>query len=163
MAKQSISLGTAPTGAGGDDSRSAMVKINSNFDELYAGFGGTIPAGSAAAAPIVGTTSAIFQRGSNANGEWVRFQDGTQICWSNTMSPTVPAQTSSPYTSVTFPIAFFDTGYSVSVTVQPVNSWDHFGCIGIDKQSTSLFLAYVRNGSVAQQFRVVWQAIGRWK
>ncbi len=45
--------------------------------------------GSAALAPIVGTvsqtggvpTGAIMQRGSNANGEFVRFADGTQICW----------------------------------------------------------------------------------
>ena len=28
-------------------------------------------------------TGAIIQRGSNANGEFVRFADGTQICWVN--------------------------------------------------------------------------------
>jgi hypothetical protein len=27
-------------------------------------------------------TGAIIERGSNANGEYVRFADGTQICWS---------------------------------------------------------------------------------
>ncbi|MNS97596.1 hypothetical protein D3C72_1319350 [compost metagenome] len=45
--------------------------------------------GSAAVAPIVGTvsqsggvpTGAIIQRGSNANGEFVRYADGTQECW----------------------------------------------------------------------------------
>lgn len=43
----------------------------------------------AAVADIVGTvsqsggvpTGAIVERGSNANGEYVRFADGTQICW----------------------------------------------------------------------------------
>ncbi|RYD93204.1 MAG: hypothetical protein EOP50_11490 [Sphingobacteriales bacterium] len=35
MAKQTINLGTAPAGAGGDDRRSAWVKAISNFNELY--------------------------------------------------------------------------------------------------------------------------------
>lgn len=36
MSKQSINLGTAPTGVGGDTPRSAFTKANANFDELYA-------------------------------------------------------------------------------------------------------------------------------
>lgn len=45
MAKQTISLGTAPTGAGGDTPRSAFTKVQANFDELYSAFGGnTLPA-----------------------------------------------------------------------------------------------------------------------
>ncbi|MBF8746913.1 phage tail protein [Pseudomonas monteilii] len=45
--------------------------------------------GAAAVAAITGTvsqsggvpTGAIIERGSNANGEYVRYADGTQICW----------------------------------------------------------------------------------
>lgn len=36
MARQEINLGTAPTGAGGDTTRSAGVKINAMTNELYA-------------------------------------------------------------------------------------------------------------------------------
>ena len=44
------------------------------------------------ASAMVGTTTqsggtptgAVMQRGSNANGEFVRFADGTQICWATT-------------------------------------------------------------------------------
>jgi len=36
MSKQTIQLGTAPTGVGGDTPRSAFQKAQSNFDELYA-------------------------------------------------------------------------------------------------------------------------------
>ena len=83
MAKQTILLGTAPTGVGGDTPRSAFSKAQSNFDELYAadlnnykrsnilgavGQSGGVPFG------------AVIERGSNANGEYVRFADGTQIC-----------------------------------------------------------------------------------
>ncbi|MGO0633168.1 hypothetical protein ACTORR_24600 [Pseudomonas sp. SAR267] len=35
MAKQTINLGTAPTGVGGDTPRSANTKVNQNFDEVY--------------------------------------------------------------------------------------------------------------------------------
>ena len=45
--------------------------------------------GTAAEADIVGTvsqsggdpTGAVIERGSNSNGEYVRYADGTQICW----------------------------------------------------------------------------------
>lgn len=39
MAKQTINLGTAPTGVGGDTPRSAFTKTQSNFDELYTALG----------------------------------------------------------------------------------------------------------------------------
>lgn len=49
------------------------------------------PGGNAAIAGLVGTvsqsggvpTGAVVERGSNANGEFVRFADGTQICTNN--------------------------------------------------------------------------------
>lgn len=31
-------------------------------------------------------TGAIIERGSNANGDYVRFADGTQICWGKTVA-----------------------------------------------------------------------------
>lgn len=47
MAKQTINLGTAPTGAGGDTFRTGSAKLQANDDELYAAFGasgGVLPA-----------------------------------------------------------------------------------------------------------------------
>lgn len=121
MAKQIINLGTAPSGAGGDDRRSAWLKTKANFSELYnwisglaqgddvatalptslpvskGGTGGNTPATgraglglkNAAVADILGSvsqssgipTGAILERGSNANGEFIRLADGTQVCW----------------------------------------------------------------------------------
>lgn len=40
MTKQTVSLGTAPTGAGGDTFRSAASKLQANDNELYAALGG---------------------------------------------------------------------------------------------------------------------------
>ncbi|MGE8446705.1 MAG: hypothetical protein ACN6O1_10865 [Comamonas sp.] len=75
--------------------------------------------GSAAVAAIVGAVSqsggvpngAIFQRGNNANGEFVRLADGTQICWkyitipSGTFIQAVGLGSSAIYTNV-WPAAF---------------------------------------------------------
>lgn len=83
MAKQVINLGTAPNGAGGDDRRSAWQKAIANFDELYAAVAGVFNRSN-----IVGTvsqnagvpTGAILQSGTNANGYWVKYADGTLVC-----------------------------------------------------------------------------------
>lgn len=46
MAKQALNLGTSPTGAGGDTPRSAFTKIEANFTDLYALWGGAaLPSG----------------------------------------------------------------------------------------------------------------------
>ncbi|QKK95961.1 hypothetical protein GEV38_07995 [Pseudomonas sp. 13159349] len=53
MAKQTINLGSAPTGQGGDTPRSANVKIDANFDELYDALGaGGAPKALPAALPV---------------------------------------------------------------------------------------------------------------
>jgi len=84
MAKQVIQLGTAPTGVGGDTPRSANIKINSNFDELYAADAVNYKKGN-----IVGPvsqsggvpTGAIIESGNGVNGRYTRWADGTQHCW----------------------------------------------------------------------------------
>jgi hypothetical protein len=93
MAKQVIQLGTPPTGVGGDTPRSANIKINSNFDELYAA-----DLVNYKRANILGTvsqsggtpTGAIFEYGSNGTGEFWKFASGLMIT-SQTLS--VPALT----------------------------------------------------------------------
>lgn len=92
------------------------------------GTGGTTPAlaraglqlKAAAVADVVGSvsqsagvpTGAIIERGSNANGEYVRYADGTQICsivlptTSYNISTVVGALFSSDAQTWTFPVAF---------------------------------------------------------
>lgn len=65
MARQNIELGTPPSGVGGDTPRSANLKVNANFAELY---------------PLVGL-GGIVDSGSNSNGSYVKYADGTMECW----------------------------------------------------------------------------------
>nr|WP_279052943.1 phage tail protein [Acinetobacter tandoii] len=65
MAKQTVSLGTAPTGAGGDTFRSAASKLQANDNELYAALGGvsgTLPSALPIANGGTGGTTASTAR-----------------------------------------------------------------------------------------------------
>lgn len=58
-------------------------------------------------------TGAIIQRGSNANGEFVRFADGTQICTRvATYSISLSSQGTQNLADWTFPVAFFSISYA---------------------------------------------------
>jgi hypothetical protein len=83
MARQEINLGTAPTGAGGDTTRSTGMKINAMTQELYTALGGqpgTLPA----ALPVSkggtgGTTQAAAQSGlglGNAAVAAIGYENG---------------------------------------------------------------------------------------
>ncbi|WP_406646840.1 hypothetical protein QEZ52_00240 [Aliisedimentitalea scapharcae] len=54
---------------------------------------------------------ALFEQGANANGNYVRFADGTQICWNNNFS-TVSAAAA----TWTFPATFNVSSYAPAIT-----------------------------------------------
>ena len=80
MARQEIILGALPNGLGGDPPRTASEKINYMTKELY---DKNAALGTAAFANTLGSVlnGAIIERGSNANGEFVKFADGTMLTW----------------------------------------------------------------------------------
>ena len=60
-------------------------------------------------------TGAIIERGSNANGEYVKFADGTLECWHTLAVPYKSAFEIS--TTWNFPTAFIDTNVSGAVCI----------------------------------------------
>ena len=66
---------------------------------------------------IVGALSAgnVIERGSNANGEYVRWADGTQVCWGYYSQPA----NASGATILTFPAQFFDANPSMAAGIEP--------------------------------------------
>lgn len=120
----------------------------------------TLGLGTAAVAPIVGTvsqsggvpTGAIIEQGGNANGFYVRFADGTQICWHTFIT------SSSADSTWTFPIVFlsnrriFATSESASALFATVTS-----------PSDENVLCNIWNASgVRTSARINTFAIGRW-
>lgn len=166
MAKQVINLGTAPSGAGGDDRRSAWVKAIANFDEIYSFIANAYQKGNiiGAVAMAAGVPSgAILQKGSNANGEYVRFADGTQVCWSIGRVTNIAPANGYGDVNVTFPISFPSTSYVVLASGQPADHWDMYGFLSAANQSVTGCMLRFRNGpSGAQQFSVNYIVIGRW-
>jgi hypothetical protein len=168
MAKQTINLGTAPTGVGGDTPRSAFTKAQGNFDELYTAVAAAFGKGN-----ILGTvsqvngvpTGAVIERGSNSSGQYVRFADGTQICWGSSPGATANnAAASGVYFSglitVGYPIAFSAAPVlSGSTTAQTgALSWVGYPAT---PGPTAGYLSLVSHSSGATA-TLQWMAVGRW-
>jgi len=107
-------------------------------------------------------TGAVIQRGSNANGEFVRFADGTQIC--TFIAPQVEANTTvgnlfmhANLLTWTFPSAFAARP-SVSGDVGDAGRW-----LGASIASTSLVNYRVYSATSSATLRAPnLMAIGRW-
>lgn len=109
-------------------------------------------------------TGAIIERGSNANGDYVRYADGTQIVWKyNAVMPSAPVGGTSQL-AVTYPIAFAGAFAVVnSATVSPYGNNDQYGVIGVANNSSTGIIFVARNGTTAaQQFSLNYMSIGRW-
>ena len=101
-------------------------------------------------------TSADEEFGQNANGSYVRFPDGTQICWHNFFTANNAA------TTWTFPAAFVDT----DVTCTPVSGFETGPRIMGQSVPTATSVdirSFDETGSEAVAPRVQITAVGRWK
>ncbi|MDX0849174.1 phage tail protein [Sinorhizobium medicae] len=127
--------------------------------------------------PVVGTASnsagfpagAIIERGSNANGDYVRFADGTQICWgTGTINVSTALNNHFGSTSgasvtgnalISFPAAFSNTNYSVSV----FPTFRGFTVLGAySKNGANAAVRMGVSGSTANDVPYEWSAFGRW-
>lgn len=101
-------------------------------------------------------TGAVIERGSNANGQYVRFADGTQIC---TRHFGVNASSH----SWTFPAAFVaTTGGSLALSAIPFGASSVHVTVNWTPSTTSAeFMTWAHDGTaVSTQLHVT--AIGRW-
>lgn len=99
-------------------------------------------------------TGSIVERGGNANGEYVRFADGTQIC-------TALLTTSTDVSTVwTFPASFTvapATSYSARSSAPRISNDDTGGV----SASSAIFNTYTTAGSRAAVITAA-MAVGRW-
>lgn len=147
MARQNIELGTPPSGVGGDTPRSANLKVNANFSELY---------------PLVGL-GGVVDSGSNSNGSYVKYADGTMECWG--ISPNavnINSAGGNVFHSATigfnFAVAFSNVPSIVvsTITSSGYYSWaafeggaspSSFGCRAVSPSNTaSAYLCYIARG-----------------
>lgn len=101
-----------------------------------------------------------IQSGSNSNGSWIKWPDGTMECWGQVSG----TSDSSGYLTVTFPVAFATTpaaflvsGVSGSGVVERGSLTATQGKVGFRSYINGDFLANQASRAAA------WHAIGRWK
>jgi hypothetical protein len=105
-------------------------------------------------------TGAIIERGSNANGEYVRFADGTQICTAKLPNAALASQEIGSVTWI-FPAAY-SVAPSTVAGCSALSSGDHYGFISTATEVGNASFA-IRNGPYAQSFGgISTTAIGRW-
>lgn len=102
----------------------------------------------------------IVESGSNSNGEWVKYDDGTMECRNSFIE--IPANIE--YKEITFPQNFINRNISVGLT--PFYSYYKGAILTISKPQTSYFNIYplTHAGAIPTQITgFSYIAIGRWK
>ncbi|MFW8636716.1 pyocin knob domain-containing protein [Cribrihabitans pelagius] len=108
-------------------------------------------------------TGAVIERGNNASGEYVRFADGTQVCWSNGFTADSTAATGNVfawanYQTWNFPAAFIVSPLvSVGGRSNALSCWGSAGGISASKADIGCMT------TISQTARTVSAvAVGRW-
>ncbi len=106
-------------------------------------------------------TGAILERGTNANGEYIRFADGTQICWHSLSVPNINSQVGALFQSTlatwSFAAAFL-TSPNVTGAAEGSQHW-----LGLAPPSlTSVQFRALSPLSVNSASNCRMLAIGRW-
>lgn len=101
-------------------------------------------------------TGAVVERGSNANGEYVRFADGTQICFLSAASGSVDS-------TVTFPATFSEAA-TPQVSAARVGSTTsiHFAMFAGLTPSSIQMGVYSQSFARATSIVIHVTVIGRW-
>lgn len=112
-------------------------------------------------------TGALIQRGSNANGQYTRFADGTQICWSGLLETSVAGSSYSELTW-THPASFI-TNPGVSFTWETSGTAANIadaikaGCgVAVRSNATNAAVVFANNTGSALTMRARVVAVGRW-
>lgn len=107
-------------------------------------------------------TGAVIERGSNANGEYVRYADGTQVCWGTVASAAATTASGPLFTSGsngwTFPVAFIS---APNVTASASISASFANAVGPTTTAVSLIrFCTVTDAVTTRTISAI--AVGRW-
>ena len=110
-------------------------------------------------------TGAIIENGSNANGEFVKYADGTMICtgvdsFSSEIDDAVGDWFRSPSRQVIMPATFVGD-YAINYSSNGNGAFTYF-LIGHTGSSRDYRLYRSTAVTSSESFEIVWSAIGRW-
>lgn len=107
-------------------------------------------------------TGAIIERGSNANGEYIKWADGTLECWLRSVTVDCVADTD---LDVTWPLpaAFNAVNAAATCTLRSPATTNNFIVHKLQGNHTSAAACTMRvRFSVTQSYLLTFHAIGRW-
>jgi hypothetical protein len=109
-------------------------------------------------------TGAIVERGSNANGQYTKWADGTLEQWGTFTTPSLATGPDTPQVSnVVMPISFVNTSFTPVASATPASTWAGAdGVISSVPGDVNYFILNIRNRTTTQQYIARWRAIGRW-
>ena len=108
-------------------------------------------------------TGAVIESGSNSDGEYTKFADGTMICTKEASGVTITGSNGSIYQSSssilwTFPVAFTASPVSTGSPVSATRFWFSGGTTSLTNANFRLCAATSEGSSIASRLT----AIGRW-
>ena len=109
----------------------------------------------------------VIERGTNANGNYVKFADGTMICYNRVakngldLTNTWGALYITPEIQTVFPATFFEQPV-ISVNIESINRDGAFWMNALTSVG-SFTGRFVRGTSITFNATMGWMAVGRWK
>lgn len=99
---------------------------------------------------------AVVESGSNSDGWWTRWADGTQI------TKTLGIGSTSGHVTKTLPAVFSDADFMITGNLQ--TGGNQTTSINVDNATTTTVeLGAIASGSYVTGSQTIWGAIGRWK
>ena len=111
--------------------------------------------------PVVGSMgSAIIERGSNANGEYVRWADGTQVCY-KIVAPVIATGKTYVDSYFTYPAVFITTPIIATCVARSEMTGVILRSVGSTDVEFRVKIASVQDSAFNANMHYI--AIGRWK
>ena len=100
---------------------------------------------------------------SAVGSNYIRYDNGLQICWGTTASKTTNAGANTT-TTVTFPVAFKDTTYTVTFVDRfGANAWTNHTVSTSTYSTTGVYFYLQNNAGGSYTYTLSWMAVGFWK
>ena len=111
-----------------------------------------------------------FESGSNANGSWIKYNDGTMIQYGKSITGTTAYTTAygngyydNAEHTVTFPIEFYNDNVYVSSIAFVGFGLGGCSMTALTKTSFNYYIFSIRSYTFSSSPYITWIAIGRWK
>lgn len=150
-----------------DEVRQYLNKLIEALQRTTAGDSGAKNIGVTAISGVAGTDiqtvleAMVMTSGSNTNGNYIKYPDGTMICYG--LTPAIAGTGLKTISGITFPVQFAGSSPAVNVTHRSI-AGKFADQYVLDPTTTNFGIVHQGVGGADLTGTIfTWQAIGRWK